>query len=89
MITRYRTGSHDLRVETARLCNPTLPREERLCKCNTGVQTLTHCLFDCHLLNELRGEYVYSSVKEALELPDAANLMLKIEKELDIKNLSV
>ena len=89
VITRYRTGSHNLRVETGRLCNPTLPREERLCKCNTGVQTLTHYLFDCPLLNELRGEYVYSSVKEALELPDAATLMLKIEKELDIKNLSV
>ena len=88
-ITRYRTGSHNLRVETGRLCNPTLPREERHCKCNTGVQTLTHCLFDCPLLAELRGEYVYSSVEEALELPDTATLLLKIEKELDIKNLGV
>ena len=87
VITRYRTGSHNLRVETGRLCNSTLPREERLCRCNTGIQTLTHCLFHCPLLAELRGEYVYSSVEKALELPNAATLMLKIEKELDIQNL--
>ena len=88
MITRYRTGSHNLRVETGRLCNPTLPREERVCRCNTGVQTLKHCLFDCPLLTELHDEYSYSSIAEALNLPGAVNLLLQIEKKLHIQNIT-
>ena len=75
-------------METGRLCTPTLPREERLCLCNAGVQTLTHCLFVCPLLAEVRENYEYSSVEKALDLPDSPDLMLKIEQKLDIKNLA-
>ena len=50
LITRYRCGSHNLNIEAGRLCNPIIPREERLCACNTDIQSLRHCLFDCTLL---------------------------------------
>ena len=52
-IIRYRTGSHNLKLETGRR-NPKVAREERLCSCNTGVQTLEHCLLECPLLRDIR-----------------------------------
>ena len=42
-ITRYRTGSHNLRIELGRR-SPRIYREDRVCKCTSGVQTLRHCL---------------------------------------------
>ena len=35
-ITRYRTGSHNLKIETGRR-HPRIEREERVCKCNNEV----------------------------------------------------
>ena len=32
-VTRYKVGSHNLKIETGRMCNPVLPREDRLCLC--------------------------------------------------------
>ena len=52
-VTRYRTGSHNLKIETGRR-NPYIPREYRLCPCNTDIQTLKHCLLYCPLLAECR-----------------------------------
>ena len=86
LITRYRTGCHNLRIESGRHCNPPLPREERLCQCNEGVQTLHHCLFDCPLLIETQRAFNYSTVEEALNLNDAAKLLLQIEKILQIRS---
>ena len=54
-VTRYRTGSHNLKIETGR--NPHVPRDERYCCCNTGIQTVRHVLLDCPLLIELREQY--------------------------------
>ena len=88
MITRYRTGSHNLRIETGRMCNPTIPREQRVCTCNTGVQSLSHCLFDCSLLQELRVEYSFGSIDEALNSPLIPKFLLKMEKVLNIQNFS-
>ena len=80
LITRYRSGSHKLKIETGRHSHPPIPREERLCSCNNGLQTLHHCLFDCPLLNEVRGNYEYSSIEEAFKLPNVAKLLMDIEK---------
>ena len=88
MITRYRTGSHNLRIETGRMCNPTIPREERVCLCNTGVQSLKHCLFDCPLLHDLYQEYNFETVEDALHLPHISKFFLKMEKILNIQNFS-
>ena len=49
-ITRYRTGSHNLRIETGRHTNPITPREQRLCACGTEIQTLKHIVIECGLL---------------------------------------
>ena len=80
LITRYRSGSHNLKIESGRLCNPTIPRDERLCMCNGDVQTLHHCLFDCPLLAEVRAEFDYESIEDALNSPDAAKILIKLEK---------
>ena len=80
LITRYRSGSHNLRIESGRMCNPIIPRDERLCSCNTGIQSLHHCLFDCPLLAEVRADYNYESIEEAFKLPEIANLLMEVEK---------
>lgn len=51
-VTRYRTGSHNLKIEAGR--TPYVPRDERYCCCNTGLQTVKHVLLECPLLIELR-----------------------------------
>ena len=38
LVTRYRCGSHNLKIEAGHLCNPKIPREDRICKCNLGIQ---------------------------------------------------
>ena len=32
-------------------------RDERLCKCNKGVQSLKHCLIECVLLRDVYEEF--------------------------------
>ena len=44
IITRYRTGSHDLKIQSGRLTNT--DRNDRKCPCG-NVQTLKHLLFHC------------------------------------------
>ena len=44
-ITRYRTGSHNLKIESGR--TPHIPRDERYCSCNTSLQTIKHVLLEC------------------------------------------
>ena len=75
---------HDLRIESGRICNPIIPREERLCSCNTAVQSLQHCLFECPLLEHLYGEYQYVSIEEAMKADNIAIFLSKIEKVLKI-----
>ena len=48
ILTRFRCGSHSLMVEKGRQCN--IPRDERLCPCGTGIQTVVHCFTDCTLI---------------------------------------
>ena len=44
-ITKYRTGSHDLKIQSGRL-NQT-DRHDRLCSCGDVIQTLKHMIFEC------------------------------------------
>ena len=64
-ITRYRTGSHNLKIEAGR--NPHVPRDERYCCCNTGIQTVRHVLLDCPLLIELRERYNVVDVENGVK----------------------
>ena len=83
-ISRYRSGSHSLRIETGRMSNPLVPREERICRCNTGIQTLHHVLFECPLLAELHEEYAFTSIEQAFNDEEIAQFLMKMERTLGI-----
>ena len=84
LLTRYRCGSHNLMIEVGRLCNPKILREERLCKCNNGIQSLRHCLFECELLREVYEEHDYSTIEEAFNSSEIVALLVKIGKVLNV-----
>ena len=84
LLTRYRSGSHNLRIETGRLCCPKVPREERMCLCGSGVQSLRHCLFECPLLQEVRQGVEFTTVEEAFNSPNIVNLLMHVERVLKI-----
>ena len=46
--------------------HPKIPQEERLCSCNTDVQTVKHVLLDCPLLNQLRTQYGIENVENGV-----------------------
>ena len=48
IITRYRCGTRNLKIETGRW--EQIPRELRLCICNNAIQSLHHVLIECPLL---------------------------------------
>ena len=49
ILTRFRCGSHSLKIELGRFSRPQVPRMERTCICNNGVQTILHCFTECTL----------------------------------------
>ena len=83
-VSRYRSGSHNLRIETGRLSKPLVPREERICCCSTGIQSLNHVLFECPLLAELHEEYGFTSVEQAFNDDGIAKFIMKMERTLGI-----
>ena len=52
IITKYRTGSHKLKIQAGRLTGE--GRDNRLCSCGNDVQTLAHVLFACPLTADIR-----------------------------------
>ena len=84
VVSRYRSGSHNLRIETGRMCNPSIPREERMCCCNSGIQSLQHIFFDCPLLAELHEEFAFTSIEEAFHRVDIARFFIQMERKLGI-----
>ena len=85
LLSRYRTGSHSLRIDTGRMSNPIIPREERLCRCNTGVQSLNHVM--CPILADLHNEYRFVSIDDAFKREDVTQFLMKMERKLGIKTL--
>ena len=83
-VTRYRTGSHHLKIETGRFAIPRIPREERLCNCGTGVQTVKHCLLSCPLLNTLRAKYNITSFND-INNPSICNFFNEMEIVLKVQ----
>ena len=58
LLTRFRCGSHSLKLELGRFSKPRIPREQRLCKCKQGVQTIWHCFMECTLTyGHIQGNY--------------------------------
>ena len=70
------------------MANPTIPRDERLCSCNTCVQSLHHVLFDCLLIEDLHEEYQFTSIEEAMNRGDLTQFLLKMERKLGINSIS-
>ena len=87
LLSRYRSGSHSLRIETGRMSNPPVPREDRICCCNTSVQSLHHVLFDCPLLADLHNEYRFISIEDAFKRDDVTQFLMRMERKLGIKTL--
>ena len=52
LITRYRSGSHELKIQKGRLSNTS--RDSRLCSCENEIQTLHHVIFICPLTENIR-----------------------------------
>ena len=61
LCTRYRTGSHNLRIEKDRRY-PNSKREDRVCTCNLGVQTVRHVILDCPLIQISRQKFGIDSI---------------------------
>ena len=80
-ITRYRCGSHNLMIEKGRR-PPHIPQEERLCMCNTGLQTVKHVLMDCPLLLDLQQKHDITDVEGGV-MNDL--FLLEMEKTLGVK----
>ena len=81
MITRYRTGSHNLRIERDRFL-PNSKREDRICLCGRSVQTIKHVILDCDLLNDLREKYEIEDLQNGIM---NSNFLIEMEMILDIK----
>ena len=82
LVTRFRTGSHALAVETGRYSN--IPRENRLCTCGTGIQTVWHIFVECPCTRSVV-EKNYTTMNEIFEDENVHNVLLAITKTLKIQ----
>ena len=82
LVTRYRTGSHSLAIERGRYSN--ISRENRLCSCGTGVQTVWHLFQECPATREITGDQQYSSLEDVFKDVDVHRKLLLMCKELKI-----
>ena len=86
-VTRYRVGSHNLKIETGRMSNPVVPREDRLCSCRMDIQSLKHCVTNCPLLEVIYERYSLNPdqrVATTFTHPIIATILLEIEKVLKV-----
>ena len=81
IVTRYRTGSHNLKIELGRL-PPKIDVEERICKCAISIQTLKHCLLECPLLAEARERYQIVDIINGVYNID---YLMEMERLLELK----
>ena len=66
-MTRFRVGSHRLKVETGRWSR--VPREERTCLCPVGgVQDEEHVVFHCGFTKDLREKYEVGDSKTLVDV---------------------
>ena len=89
-LTRYRTGSHNLRIEKGRHTYPITPREGRVCKCGDVVQTLRHIILHCPLLQHIRNggidDVKFFKSKEVLSWKDVSK---HCKKRKSVQNINI
>ena len=71
-----------MKIESGRLTG--IPRDERLCVCNAGIQTITHVLLHCTLLNNIREKYGIVDVVDGI-MED--NFLLEMERTPGIERM--
>ena len=84
-ITRIRTGSHNLYIETGRFSIPKVPREQRLCTCGYATQTVRHVLMECVLVPDFRDRDSLHTVTEFLSWVHIHEYLMLISKVLKIE----
>ena len=62
--------------------NPYIERDDRLCICNNGIQTIKHVLLDCPLLHFIREKY---NVVDVVSGISSDGFLLEMERILKIK----
>ena len=83
IITKYRTGSHFLKIPTGRYTQ--LEQSQRLCECEY-MQTLNHIIFKCAKVNGVRDNGIGSNLLEFFNDNDTAAPFLRvIEKMLNLR----
>ena len=60
-ITRFRTGSHNLRIESGRFAIPKIPRESKLCVCGNGVKTFRSVLMECNTVASMDNNNAFAN----------------------------
>ena len=66
-LTRFRVGSHRLKVETGRWSR--IPRDQRTCACSVGgIQDERHVIFDCDFTRAYRESYELGPTQELHEV---------------------
>ena len=81
LLTRFRTGSHSLAIEIGRFSNT--HRDNRLCVCSQGVQTVWHIFSECQWTRDIVKKK-YQNLKEIFEDENVISLILQISKKLKI-----
>ena len=79
-VTRYRTGSHNLAVEKGRFGGTV--RDDRLCACYMGIQTVKHVVMECPLLADAREQF---GVEDLVNGVMNDGYLLEMEKVLGVK----
>ena len=82
LITRYRTGSHLLAVETGRYSNIT--RENRLCSCGNGVQTVWHIMAECCETRDIVRKR-YNNLKEVFDDANLHSTLFAVVSKLKVR----
>ena len=81
LVTRFRTGSHSLNIETGRYSN--IPRENRLCSCGEDVQTIWHIFNGCPLTADISNPN-FENLQHLFEEENIHKLLLIVTKRLKI-----
>lgn len=80
-ISRFRTGSHSLLIETGRYNN--IDRDNRICICRNGLQTVFHVFCECPITIPLLDKR-YNNIQEIFSSSNLHVNLLLIAKSLKI-----
>jgi len=80
--TRFRLGSHNLKIETGRWAR--IDREERLCECGE-VQDELHVIVECRKSARIREKYNLQedSLKDVMKHPAIVEIIYEVMKLYD------